>query len=279
METPEEEAARVRAEVAQEIASEESGEAQIADTGISTAETVVETPVDPWAGVNPALKQAFDTMSQQVVTLQATENRLRQAESRIGAINNELYAAKKAADTVKESPSAEQIAAASSSDEKWESLKGDFPEWAEAFDGRLDKKLAAKVAELKAEIQTAKAAGGPGVEELKNSFEERFLTVLKPKWRETIASPEWKTWLAQQPPETVALTKSDHAEDAISVLSSFEGSTVRQKTATEIAAERKERIKTSVLPRGGKSAPVLSEADMTAAELRANIGKEIFAES
>jgi hypothetical protein len=205
-------------------------------------------------------------MSTRVGNFTATEERLKQAEKRIGSITNDLHAAKKAV----EAPTKEQLAAAAESDEKWDSLKKDFPEWAEAFDGRFDKKLAEKMThlreELKAELKTT------------DNLDLRLLNVVKPKWKETIKSKEWKEWLAMQPSETAAKVYSERAEDAIDIITAFEEANRPQKTATEIAAERKERLTKAPLPQGGKATPVKSEADMSSSELRANIGKEIFAE-
>jgi len=282
-ETPEEETARIRDEVAQEMKAEEEGIAPVVDA--HKPEPAKEAVVDPWEGVNPALKGMFDTMSQTVQTLQGADLRLKQAESRIGAITNELHAAKQAAEQVKVAPTAEQMAVATKSDENWENLKKDFPEWAEAFDGRFDNKLSVKLEELKKEI-----GGGTTTEELEKlkttlaegtqaEIQKGILTFFKPKWKEEIASPEWKTWIAAQPAETVALTLSDQAVDAVSLIDQFEEATQKPKTATEIAADRKRRMKTSVLPEGGKAVPVKSEADMSDAELRATLGKEVFAES
>ncbi len=262
-ETPEEETTRIRAEVAQEMEAEESGEAPAVDAR-SEEEPKKET-VDPWAGVNPALKQAFDEMSNRVSSFQVTEARLKQAESRIGAISNELYTAKKVG-----TPTKEQMAAATESDEKWESLKTDFPEWAEAFDSRFDKKLTAKVNELRSELKSESAAP---------DLEVRLLTLVKPKWKSTVATEDWKNWLAQQPPEKQALVQSPIADDAVSILNEYEEASKSHKSATEIAAERKQRIITSVLPQGGKATPLKSEVDMTPSELRATIGKEIYAET
>jgi nitrogen regulatory protein PII-like uncharacterized protein len=276
-ETPEQEAARVRAEVAAELNAEESGTPPVVDATDGEPKKEEEKIVDPWEGVNPALKQAFDVMSSRVETLTATETRLKQAESRIGAITNELHAAKKAAEVVKEAPTAAQMAAAAVSDEKWESLKKDFPEWAEAFDGRFDQKLTVKLKELRDELKEEIKSVVPGT--TTENLDLRLLSIVKPKWKETVASPEWKEWLAIQNAETAALITSDKAEDAISILTAFEEAKRGSKTATEIAAERNQRLRTAVLPVGGKATPAKSEAEMTAEELRANIGKEIFAET
>jgi len=283
IETPEEEAARIRDEVAQEIKAEEEGIAPLVDA--HKTEPIKEAVIDPWEGVNPALKGMFDTMSQTVQTLQSADLRLKQAESRIGAITNELHAAKKAAEQVKDAPTAEQMAAATKSDENWENLKKDFPEWAEAFDGRFDNKLSIKLEALKKEIGSGKTT--EELEKLKTTLAEGtqaeiqkgILTFFKPKWRETIATEDWKAWLAAQPAEIVALKDSETALDAVSMIDQFEEATQKQKTATEIAADRKRRMKASVLPEGGKAVPVKSEADMSVAELRATLGKEVYAET
>jgi hypothetical protein len=262
MGTPEEDA-QLRADVIKEMDAEDSGEQSVDATPDEPKK------VDPWEGVNPALKQAFDEMSNRVVSFQATEQRLRQAESRIGAITQELHTVK----AVKETPTAAQMAAATESDEKWESLKQDFPDWAEAFDSRFDKKLTARIADLRTELKAEVKTEAPNVD-----LEDRLLTLFKPKWKETVATEEWREWLAMQPPETAVLVKSDKADDALSLLNAFEESREGMKTATEIAAERKRRLKTSELPKGGKATPLKSEADMSPSELRANIGKEVYAD-
>jgi hypothetical protein len=272
MGTPEEDA-KLRADVMKEMEAEETGETLPVDADPPKKDE--EKVKDPWEGVDPALKQIFDEMSQRVSALTATESRLKQAESRIGAITNELHAAK----TVKVVPTKEEMAAAVESDEKWGNLKKDFPEWAEAFDGRFDKKLKANLDELKADIIALKEkAPQEGKENIAGEIENRLLTFFKPKWKETVASKEWQDWLAMQPPDMAGLVKSEQAADAVKLIDAFESSKT-EKTATEIAAERKQRLKTSELPKGGKATPVKSEADMNASELRANIGKEVFSET
>ncbi len=291
METAEEKDAREEREsVIAEMEAEEQGEALSGDQEderVQRRETQHqaqhEEPIveDPWAGVSPALKKMFNDMEQRVASVSVTESRLKQAESRIGAISNELYAAKEAAKTVREAPSKEQMALAAESDEQWDSLKKDFPEWAEAFEGRFAKVIAPSVASiehLKADIEALKTQGGNKPEgEIAAEVEKRILTFFKPQWTATIASNEWHEWLAIQPPETAQLVKSELASDAVKLIDAFE-KRKPQRTATEIAMDRKNRLNQGSLPEGRKASPVKSEADMNAAELRASIGKEIYAE-
>lgn len=290
METAEERAVREEREsVIVEMEAEEQGThlpgSRKDDGAAQRREEQQPIVEDPWGGVNPALKKMFNDMEQRVASVSITEQRLKQAESRIGAISNELHAAKEAAKTVQVSPTKEQMAAAVESDEKWESLKRDFPEWADAFESKLVKAIApslADIAALKADLQGLKAQGADTEKtaaDVSTAVESRMLTFFKPKWKETIATKEWQEWLAIQPPEKAALVKSDLASDAITLLDAFEETRQPQKTATEIAQERRKRLNTGDLPTGRKAAPVKSEADMNASELRANIGKEVFAES
>ncbi len=276
---------KLRAEVAAELDAEEKGEVvQKPSVDVSQKETEKEEVVDPWAGVNPALKQMFDDMSQKVAALPTVEARLKQAESRVGSLSNELHNAKQAAAAVKDAPTKEQMEAAAKSEEGWQALKEDFPEWAEAIDGRVN----AKLATLKEEIVAGLHGEGKTAEEiaqLKETLAEGtaeqiqmgILEFLKPGYQSTVAMKEYQEWLKTQPEDIVKLTKSPRAADAIVVLDSFEESVGKQKTAEEIASERKRRLKTAHIPQGKKSAPTKSEADMTEAELRQSLAKEVWA--
>ena len=283
-EMTQEEVQKLRDDVAAELDAEEKGEAFTPSVDVSGKETGKTEVVDPWAGVNPALKTKFDDLSQKVAAMAAVEARLKQAESRVGALTNELHNAKQAATTVKDAPTKEQMEAAAKSGEAWENLKADFPEWAEAFDGRFN----AKLASLKEEILSGLHGEGKTAEEiaqLKTTLAEGtaeqiqigILGFLKPNWQTTLSTKEYQDWLKAQPEDVVKLTKSPLAADAITVLDSFEEAVGKQKTAEEIASERKRRMRTAVIPQGKKSAPAKSEADMSEAELRQSIAKEVWA--
>ena len=278
-EMTQEEIHKLRNDVAAELDAEEKGEdPPPSSVDESKKETQEE---DPWAGVNPALKQAFTNMSQQVATLQNTETRLKQAESRIGALTNELHNAKEAAETVKNSPTKEQMEAAAKSDEAWENLKADFPEWAEAFDGRFNAKIDKAKAEIMSGLHTAEE-----IEQIKQTLAEGtaeeiqkgILGFVKPNWKATLALKEYQEWIKAQPEDVINLTKSPFAADAITILDAFEESAGKQRTAEEIAAERKRRMKTAIIPQGKKSITPKSESEMTAAELRTSVAKEVWAD-
>jgi len=290
--TPEQEA-EFRKEVIAELAAEESGEPIVAPVE-KPAEKEPEPkpdlePEDPWAGVNPALKTQFDEMSSRVSGLDTAETRIKQLESRIGGITNDLHAAKIAAKEatkkVTEAPTEEQLKKAAESDEKWNELKEDYPDWAIAFDGRLDSRLATFEKKmtpgidqetLKAELETLKATMKT---ENTVEIEKAVLSFAHPDWEEKIKSDGYKTWVAGQPEGVIAKTRSARAADAIDVLDGFAESQSENKSAAEIAQKRKERLDASVLIPGRKTTPPKSEADMTEAELRSSIAREVFADN
>ena len=279
----------MRAEIAEDLEKGETGESDqesfTAEDHAETSDRHVEDDAvtdDPWEGVNPKLKDAFVSMTEQVKELGTSNHRVKQLESRVGAITNELHAAKAAAVTEKVAPTEEQMAAATQSDEKWERLKGDFPEWADAIDGRLNaiKGGSEDVVALKAEIESIKTGlAGKASEGVTNRLiAEAVTSYAHPKWKNTIQSADYAAWLAIQKPEfiTLAETSTDFS-DAISVLSAFEASKKKpQRTASEIAAARSDRLRASGLPEGGKSDAPKSESDMSEQELRTKIGREIF---
>ena len=126
-----------------EIANEEFEEStvSVAEPSKTEEDPAVEAVVeeDPWAGVNPTLRKTFDDMTAKVASMSVMEQRLKQTESRIGAMQNKLSAAEKAAQAAPPAPTKEEIEVAAKEKESWETLKEDFPEWAEVVETRFAK--------------------------------------------------------------------------------------------------------------------------------------------
>jgi hypothetical protein len=282
-EMTQEEVQKMRQEVAEEIEAEDRGETvnrRSAEEGQSEKH---KTESDPWAGVNPALKAMFDSMQSKVSVLDETQARLKQAESRLGAMTNEFYAAKKAAESASIAPTKAQLEEAAKSDESWEELRGEFPEWADATDKRMNTKIAALRKELSGVDKTAAVQEKVAQIEasMKNTapmeIQKAIVSFFHPDWEKAIATPEWNSWLKEQPAELKGKITSDKAADAVAVLDAFKKTQGVTKTAAEIAEERKKRVRASVNPQGGKAIPTKSESDMNEAELRAAIAAEVFA--
>lgn len=230
---------------------------------------------DPWAGTDPALKTMFDTMSGRVQKLDDAEARLKQAESRIGGLTNQLAAEKEK--TVV--PTAAELEAAGASNEKWDDLKNDFPEWAEAIDGRLA-------------LFTKNIAGGgmdreaykADLDELKKSMKQEnagevqlaLLNYVHSDWQKTKDSADYKAWLINQSDDVVKKTKSSQAVDAIDVLDSFAADQRESASVEDIAEHRQRRLENSINLKGRQATAPKAESDMTDAEYRAEYAKEVF---
>lgn len=240
---------------------------------------VVVTPVveDPYAGLSPALRAKLDGID-------GLAERLRKAEGHIGGLNSEntrikteLAAAQAAAKTVTVAPTATQTAAAAKSTVKWDQLKTEFPEWAEAVEERLGgtstqpdldglrnqireeltPDLTASIsAKLKAEIAA--------------ETEGRLTNIAHRGWRDTVKTQEFVTWYNAQPADVRALGASPIAEDAITLLDSYKAqqSVVPAVDPAAIKAARQARLAeaASLVKGGSTGAIVKSTDDMTEAE-------------
>ena len=292
----EDEVKAMRTEIAAEIDAEESGEKApepVKKPGkeeleTKKDETKIEPDIekDPWAGVDPTLRKAFDEMSAKMKDLDEVGYRLKQTESRIGALQNQLHEAKKVAEEIKVAPTKEEIEKAVTDETSWSELKEEFPEWATAIDARLAKASSSFKTEQD-KIKDSQATTTKQIEdkivklqELTETFEKSLLEFKHPDWEKTISTPEYQGWILKQPEETKKLTTSKFAKDAVKVLNEFAKITETQnnKSPAEIAAERKQRLKQAVSVDGKKTKPAKSEADMDEEELRKKLALEVWAE-
>lgn len=244
-----------------------------------------ESEEDLWEGVNPNLKQSFNDMTAKVAAFDSMTFRLKQAENRIGSIQNKLSAAEKAAQEKPPAPTKEEIEKAAAEDKSWEELKDEFPEWAEAVEVKLNRASMGAESKQK-EIEDRQKAIGDQVkgevailrEEIARSTEEREKTLLSfkyPNWETTIRSSEYKAFEKTLPEDMKQLTRSTFAKDAVIVLDKF-SETQKNKKPTGTTAERQQRLKESVSVKGKKPIPAKAEADMTREELRRKIAAEVY---
>ena len=293
-ELTEDEVQAMRAEIAAEIDAEESGETapepvEKPELETKKDETKIEQDIekDPWAGVDPTLRKAFGEMSAKMKELDEVGYRLKQTESRIGALQKQLHEAKKA-EEIKAAPTKEEIEKAAADETSWSELKEEFPEWASAIDARLAKDKSSLEFEQK-KLSDSQATTTKQIEdkivklqEMTETFEKSLLEVRHPDWEKTIETPEYQGWISKQPEEIKKLTTSKFAKDAVKVLNEFAKTqnieTQNNKSPAEIAAERKQRLKQAVSVDGKKTKPVKAEIDMDEEELRKKLALEVWAE-
>jgi len=285
------EEAQVRAEEAADVFDTTPPETQDQDVDNDdvTYATDNGTEQTPQA---PDFAAALQAQVQQIVDgFKNHELRIKQAESRVGSIQNELFSARKAAQQTDDAPSAKEIADASESDQAWNDLKEEYPEWA-ALTAAIDKKLSGiKVKAPKSDeiIGTVEQRLAAIKQEMKAEREqERIADTLDreaeklddkfPEWRSTVNTPEYKQFMQFAPPDIVALSTSNYARDAIKVLSAFTESSgnPNKKSSATIMAERQKRLSASQVSAGRGVTPPKSDADLTEAELRKKIARQVW---
>jgi hypothetical protein len=238
--------------------------------------TPVSTPAaDPYEGLHPAIRKQLEDQAALADRLRKTEGHIGGLTSELKRTRDELAAAKAAATQVKEAPTAAAVAAAHKSTEKWDQLKEDFPEWAEALEERLGSNAQPDVEGLRSRIQEELTAQlGPKIRnelkaEIAAETEGRLVGIAHRGWKQTVNTAEFATWLANAPPEVKALADSTVAEDAIELLDSFKAQVAQAPDPSKIAASRKQRLADAATVARGAAAtePVKSTADMTQQEL------------
>lgn len=239
--------------------------------------------VDPYEGLHPAIRAKLDAQDQLAERLRKAEGHIGGLSSENKRINEQLAAAKAAAAAVKEAPSQAQVATAKASTEKWDQLKTDFPEWADALEERLGAQatqpdldgLRNQIREeltpqLASDISTRLKA------EIAAETEGRLVNIAHRGWKDTVKTPDFVTWYEQQPADVKALGASSTAEDAITLLDSFKAATAGKPNAATIKAQRQQRMQEAAsVARGTQGgAPVKSSDDMTPEEYWAHLARQ-----
>lgn len=232
-----------------------------------------EPEADPYEGLSPALKarlQMLDDLQSQVAQIPQLVQTVKTAEGRVAAMQRELDVSKNAAKAVGDAPTQTQIAAAAASTEKWDALKADFPEWADATEQFVKASLAGF---------TPQQVKGIDPEQVGQMIEQRVAEVRAqalqaveearvdgkhPNWRDEVKSDDFKTWFAQQPATTQQLYYSESGRDAIRMLDLFQES--KAKPAEEVKQERAAKLAAAVSSKPGSSPAVAKTVDQMSPE-------------
>ena len=169
----------------------------------------------------------------------------------IRTLKSELAAAKTVATAVDVAPTPNQVATASKSLEKWDRLKTDFPEWAEGLEEMVASRMPAakEVKEVKSD-----PVADPRVDNLQLQIETMRTKEAHPDFDDVIRSDGFQTFMAGLPAQLKALASSPKAEDAIFLLDHYK-TTAGSKSASQVVAERKERLRQSASPVRGQATP------------------------
>ncbi len=202
------------------------------------------------------------------------DERLKQAERRVGAMTTELHAAKEAAKAVASAPTKEQIAEAAASEAEWAELQESFPEWTRA----TERRLATSHAEILKRVPDAdviKRQVAEQVEERVGAVSAEMaghvVSLKHADWRTVRDTPEFRQWN-----EANGARDSYNPIEVIAILDAYAAHKASLKTPKQIEAERQARLEASVTTQGRSLRPPKSEADMTEAEIRAHVAKQVW---
>lgn len=225
-------------------------------------ETPEEQPEEVDYGIpSEAVARLRQELKQEVA--QEFSGRLRNLEGNVGGIKqklDQLSTAKQAAESQgADAPTNTQIKEAMESGDKLNSLKDDFPEWAEALQEGLDR-VAQRIPNVNVDDinqrlnQNAEAAEQSTAKAVYLARQMQKLDSQYPDWEETIQSDQYINWLHNQPPEIQAKTDSEDARDALEVLEKYHTETSQPDlTAQESRQKNHQRLEQAVAPTSGQT--------------------------
>ena len=274
----------------EEIAAEVWGDApangpQDEFAGETNPESGQQADEVEWAGVSPALRKTIEGISGRLATLDTIDQRLRSAEGRIGSVQQAVFeqrkAAEEAAKRVQDAPTKEQMAKAAKSERAWEDLKEEFPGWSEALHDEITgmRKTADALKQDLEALRSMQAGGGQqDVSRLQREIDVKLVSVKHPGWQKIVQGEEFGQWLQEQDQnmQQTFLHATDPVE-CIAVLDAFTGSNAGGN-AHDITASRQRRLESAATVNKGRSAQTKNPDNMTDAEYRAHVAKEIWSD-
>ena len=233
--------------------------------------TIDQAPADLSADATKANDNAQPDASQALLDkisgleamLGQVTNRLRNAEGHIGGLGSQLKQQQQLASQVTarggEAPSAGEIRAAQGSVKAMESLKRDYPEFADAMQAALDEQMQT----LKANMPQAQQQPGVSAAEIARLKAEIAVEVRHPGWQDRVQTSEFVGWLQRQPREVQMLATSDSPRDAVRLLD------LHSEALNLATSQRTQRLSAAAaIPTGRSGSHTRSKAveDMTPQE-------------
>lgn len=247
-------------------------EAETHEAAVDDAQTATqkqpEPEEDPYAGMSPALRARFEALearAAQAEQIPQLFQHVKTAEGRVAAIQRELDSAKAAAKATGNGPSQAQIQAAAQSTDKWDSLRADFPEWADATEQFVKASLQgvsakqvegltpAQVEAMVGERLTAERAA------TQRAIEEAKVEGKYGDWKAVINTPQFVDWYSKQAADVKALGASDAGRDAIRLLDTYHAAVAAP--AAVVQESRQAKLAAAVNTRPSASAPVAKTVD------------------
>jgi hypothetical protein len=212
----------------------------------------------------PSAEQALlDKINGLESMLGQVTTRLRNAEGHIGGLGSQLKQQQQLAAQVSakggDAPSAGEIRAAQSNAKAMESLKRDYPEFAEAMEAALTEQMQA----MRAAMPQTQQQPGVMPEEIARLRSEMAVELRHPGWQDRVQTPEFVGWLQRQPREVQMLAASESPQDAVRLLD------LHTNAASTATSQRTQRLSAAAaIPSGrsGSSARAKAVEDMSPQE-------------
>lgn len=190
-------------------------------------------------------------------------HRLRNAEGHIGGLGSQLKQQLQTAQQVSakggDAPSAGEIRAAQTSAKAMESLKRDYPEFAEAMEAALNEQMQA----LRESFPKVQQQPTVTPDEIARLRSEMAVEVRHPGWQERVRTPEFMGWIQRQPREVQMLAASESPQDAVRLLD------LHSEAIKSASSQRTQRLSSAAaIPSGRAGGNVRAKAveDMTPQE-------------
>lgn len=211
-----------------------------------------EPESEPPKAEEPPQKQPWEDV------LDKFQSRIRNIEGHIGGIASQLKTIQAASKAVEktgiEAPTAAQVEQAVTS-KRWDEIRQDYPEWAEAMDERLAAERAASKAPavdldgIRKEVGTTVSSAEEKFRQELRKRDELLVEFKHPGWKDVARSAEFNAWFKAQGADIQRLAESEDAMDAIRLFDTYKSvkKTVKQ--------DKEQRLRSAVTPQGSPARP------------------------
>lgn len=227
----------------QEATQQHQAETAGADAGTATGDpaSTEQNPVDPFAGLPPAVRELLAEIPALRSRTEMAEQRARESVGRVGALQREFQ-------KLNGQTAADDAPAATPS--KTDALRAaGLPEIADAIE---EVRAMAKPEPTATQAAPAEAADDP---------HQKFLDEMRPTWVSELTSADFTLWLQTQPREFAQqVAATDNAAVILRALSQFDGRQKAQPTNSPPpaapATNQRTRLAAGLTPQGdGRRAP------------------------
>lgn len=255
------------------------------------AASAAAATVDPWKDAPQALREAHERELEEArKAREAAEQKAKSAEGRYKAANSKAVdlerklssapaSAAPAAAAPAAAPAAAQPAPAAGGEPAADSKGPQMPpEWSQLVETLPDvaKAVEARFGAVDKAVRDALAAVKPTQEAEDRRFAREQGTLLDeayPGWGAAVKTPEFATWIKQQPQSVRELAKSNYAADNAALLEYYGYQPPQEKpqpagapdaggkSAAQIAADRDARLARNTSVRGSGAAPLADAPD------------------